>query len=406
MDSWARFTIEHARFSGLLLSAVLLAGLAVYATQPRQEDPEVTVRNAQVVTQFPGMAPERVEQLITRPIENAIKEIEAVEDIESISMTGISLVTLKVHDRYFELDPIWTDLRNKMDDLQPALPSGTEGPLVSDDYGRVAVVTLALTGTEYTMVELNEVTKDLKDSLGALPLVARVDLHGVQDERIWLEFDPSFMAQFELTPEAIVSAMRGQNVILPGGAVNAAGQNVVIEPSGDFRSVDDIRNLAIETGDGYLVYLQDLASIRRAYVDPPKSPAYYNDQPAIVLGISMIPASNVVDNGVVIAEDISQRLNAGVSRLEAVLATPKILASPLLTSSLTTVVAFLPLVLIDDQTGEFLRSLGQVLALALLSSWVLAVAVTPAFCHWFLPVRVDGGQDVKSGYETGAYTFY
>lgn len=491
MDNLTRFTITHARFSGLLIAALLLGGFAVFATQPRQEDPEITIRSAQVVTRFPGLSPERMEQLITRPIEDKIKEISEIVDIESISMTGLSIVTPVAHNRYFEMDPIWTDLRNKMDDLQPRLPEGAHGPFVNDDYGRVAVVTLALTGTDFPMAELREVALDLRDSLSALPLVARVDLFGIQDEQIWLEFDASFIAQFDLTPSAIVDALRGQNVVLPGGTVNAAGQRVVIEPSGDFRSVDEIRNLSIETDDGDVVYLQDLASVHRAYVDPPETPAFFNSQPAIVLGVSMIPSSNVVelgrqvaarldtlrprlpvgmqlevaifqpdlvqasisnatnnllqtmgvvlvvvmlflgwrsglivgamipltmmitligmaiwgielhrisiaaiivalgllvDNGVVVAEDIRKRLDAGASRLDAALATPKALAVPLLTSSLTTVIAFLPLVLIEDSSGEFLRSLGQVLALALLASWVLAIAVTPALCYWFLSV--------------------
>ena len=511
MDKLAWFIISHARFSGLLIAAILIGGLVAYTTQPRQEDPEITLRSAQVVTLFPGLSPERMEQLITRPIEDKIKELSEIKDIKSVSMTGLSIVAPEVDARYTDMEPIWADLRNKMDDLRPSLPEGAQGPVVNDDYGRVAVITLALTGTDYTMAELNEVARDLKESLSALSLVARVDLFGVQDERIWLEFDPHFMAQFGLTPSAIVAALRGQNVVLPGGTVNAAGQRVVIEPSGDFRSVDEIRNLAIETGDGELVYLQDLASIRRAYVDPPESLAFYDNRPAIVLGVSMVPASNVVelgrqvtarvqtlqallpvgmqldvaifqpdlvqasvnsatnnllqtmavvlvvvmlflgwrtglivgamvpltmmvtligmfiwgielhrvsiaaiivalgllvDNGVVIAEDIRQRMDAGVDRLEAVLATPRTLAVPLLTSSFTTVIAFLPLVVISDSTGEFLRSLGQVLALALLTSWVLAIAVIPALCYWFL--SSGSGTDVvtSNAYDSPASRFY
>lgn len=510
MDKFAHFTITHVRFSILLIIAVLVTGLVVFATQPRQEDPEITLRGAQIITKYPGMSPERIEKLITRPIEDKIKEISEIKDIESISMTGLSIVTPEAHPNYYDMQPIWEDLRNKMDDLQPSLPEGTQGPFVNDDYGRVAVVTLALTGPDYTMAELKEVAKDLKDSLSALSLVARVELHGVQDERIWLEFDPNFMAQFNLNPNAIVTALRGQNIVLPGGDVNADGQRIVIEPSGDFRSVDDIRNVAISTDNDDIVYLQDLATVRRGYVEPLETPAFFNNQPAIVLGISMVPSSNVVelgkqvkshlaamrpllpvgmqlntaifqpdlvqesisnatnnllqtmivvlvvvmlflgwrtglivgsmvpltmmmaligmliwgielhrisiaaiivalgllvDNGVVIAEDIRRRLDEGVDRLEAALATPRTLAIPLLTSSLTTVLAFLPLVLIDDATGEFLRSLGQVLALALLASWVLAISVTPALCYWFLnPSKTNDNTQVS--YNSLVYKIY
>lgn len=489
MDKLARFAIEQTRFTTLLIFSLVVAGLAVYQTQPRQEDPEIKVRGAQVVAQFPGLAPERVEQLLIRPIEEAIKEIPEIDDIKSLAMTGTAIIQPEVDIRYDDLEPIWAQLRNKMDDLQPSLPDGTQGPFVNDDFGRVAVVTLALTGPDYSMFELSEIAEDVRDELSTLPLVARSDLYGIQDEYIWLELNPDFMAQLDLTSTAIVQAMRSQNVVMSGGMINADGQNVVVEPSGDFQSVEQIMNLPISTADGGLVYLRDLATIRRSYIDPPKSPAYYNNEPAIVIGVSMVTSSNVVelgnqitasladirprlpvgmnldvaifqpdlvqasvssatsnllqtmvvvlvvvmlflgwrtglivgamvpltmmmtlvgmsvwgielhrisiaaiivalgllvDNGVVIAEDIRQRLDKGESRLDAVLATPRTLAVPLLTSSLTTVIAFMPLVLIEDSTGEFLRSLGQVLSLALLASWLLSIMVTPAMCYWFL----------------------
>ncbi len=297
MDRLARFAIGHARFSLLLVASVLVGGLAVFSTQPRREDPEITVRTAQVVTLAPGLSPERIEQLITRPIEDAIKRIPEVDEIESISMTGRSIVTPSVDSRFDDMTPIWAKLRSEMDDLSPRLPDGTQGPLVNDDFGRVAVVTLALTGVDYSMAELGEVARELRDELGALPLVARVDLYGAQDERVWLEFDPPFLAQFDVDPAQVVSSLQSQNVVLPGGTINAAGDTIVVEPSGDFRSVEEIRNLVIATGTGELLYLRDIATVRRGYADPPESPAIFNGQPAIVLGVSMIEASNVVALG-------------------------------------------------------------------------------------------------------------
>jgi multidrug efflux pump subunit AcrB len=486
MDKFARFVIERARFSLLLVISVLVAGLVVYQTQPRQEDPEIKLRGAQVVAQFQGMSPERVEQLLIRPIEEAIKEIPEIKEIKSLAMTGTAIISPEVDSQYDDLDPIWATLRNKMEDLQASLPDGTQGPFVNDDFGRVAVVTLALTGNDFSMAELADVAEDVSDSMSTLPLVARTDLYGVQEETIWLELDPDFMAQLDLTTTAIVQAIRGQNVVMSGGTINADGQNLVIEPSGDFES------------------------ITRSYNDPPRSPAYFNNQPAIVLGISMVTSSNVVelghqvterlatlrpqlpvgmnldvaifqpdlvedsvssatsnllqtvvvvlvvvmlflglrtglivgamvpltmmvtlvgmsiwgielhrisiaaiivalgllvDNGVVVAEEIRQRLDNGVDRLEAALATPRSLAIPLLTSSLTTVVAFMPLVLIQDTTGEFLRSLGQVLAIALLASWLLSITITPAMCYWFLDDKI-ADEKVEASSEGAAYSLY
>jgi multidrug efflux pump subunit AcrB len=512
MDKLTHFAIANGRFTWLLITAIVLAGTAVYLTQPRQEDPEITIRTAQVVTRLPGLSPERIEQLVTRPVEDQIKTISEVKEITSLSTTGLSIVTPEVAARFNDTKPIWADLRNKMDDLATRLPEGTIGPQVNDDYGRVAVVTLALTGQDFTLAELYSVARNVRDAISALELVARVDLFGVQQEKIWIEVDAAFMAQFGLSPEKIVSALRGQNVVLPGGTIDADGIDIVIEPSGDFRSLTDIRRVAVEAANGQVVYLEDLATIRRGYTDPQNAPAFYNGQPAIVLGVSMVAKSNVVelgrqvksslaqlrselplgmsldiaifqpdlvqasvrnasenllqtigvvllvvmialglrtglivgamvpltmmatlvgmslwgielhrvsiaaiivalgllvDNGVVIAEDIKKRLDLGAERLEAALATPRSLAVPLLTSSLTTVAAFMPLVLIEGGSGEFLKSLGQVLAVALLSSWFIGITVIPAFCYWFLPKTA--GKHLKSAdasYDATPYRIY
>lgn len=516
MNGPARFAIHHSRFTWLLIFATTLGGLVVFASQPRQEDPEVVIRSAQVVVQAPGLSPQRIEQLVTKPIEEKLKTVSEIETIKSISMPGLAIVTPEVASSFTDMDPIWADVRNKMDDLAPQLPEGAVGPMVNDDYGRVTVITLALSGSDYSMADLYGAGRDIRDVLNKLPLVARVDLYGVQDEQIWIEFDSGFLAQFGLDPAQVASSLRAQNIVLPGGTVDVGGQNMVIEPSGDFTSVQDIRNVAIETQDGQVVYLEDLAEIRRGYEDPADAPAFFNGKPALVIGVSMVSKSNVVelgkqvnealdeiqgtlplgmdldvpifqpdlvkasvksatvnlmqtvgvvlvivmlalglrtglivgamvpltmmatligmslwgielhrisiaaiivalgllvDNGVVIAEDIKKRMDAGTDRLEAVLATPKALALPLLTSSLTTVAAFMPLVLIEGGTGEFLKALGQVLAIALLTSWVIAIAVIPAFCFWFLPKQdpaktADGGAGVAEDYSSKGYQVY
>ncbi|MBL4623024.1 MAG: efflux RND transporter permease subunit, partial [Immundisolibacteraceae bacterium] len=515
MDKLTQFTLQNARFTWLLIIVLIAGGSATYLTQPRQEDPELITRVAQVVTRMPGVAPERIEQLITRPIEERIKTIAEIKQISSISMTGLSLVTAEVRPQYQQMDPIWNRLRNKMDDLSAELPSGSDGPHVNDDYGRLSVVTLALTGADFSMSELDQLARQVRDQLNVLSLVASVDLFGVQQERVWIEFDAAFSAQFGVNPSMIISALNSQNVILPGGHVEANGQNIVIEPSGDFQSIEDIRQVAIDIGGGQLVYLEDLAMVRRAYVEPAESPAFYNGQPAIVLGVSMVKKSNVVelgqqvtaelaqitpqlplgvsldvvifqpdlvqasvsgavvnllqtvavvlavvmlflgwqsglivgvmvpltmfatligmsvwgielhrisiaaiivalgllvDNGVVIVEQIRNQLDAGDSKLEASLAPVRSLALPLLTSSFTTVAAFLPLMLIDGGSGEFLRSLGQVVMLALLSSWLIAITIVPAFCYWFLPASaaVISTQNDNSPVEKSApaYAFY
>ena len=516
MGSLAQYAIANGRFTVFVLVAIIFAGLGVYMSLPSQEDPEITIRVAGVTASFPGMSAERVEQLITKPIEEAVKEMEEVKEISSKSMTGFSIVTVSLHDRYFDLDPIWTTLRNKMADLKGSLPDGTSGPFVDDAQGVVASATFALTGADYSMAELRKIARFLRDRIGSLSLVSQVDLFGVQEERIWLQTQPEVLNQLGIAPANVIAALTGQNIILPGGTILADGIQIPIEPSGNFETVEQIRNVPLDIPDGGLIYLRDIFDITRGYVDPLKKPVLFDGKPAIVLAVSKSDGINIsdfstelltavemwrhelplgvsldlstyqppfveksiedattnllqtiatvlvvvilflglrtgvivgsivpltilavligmmvwsiplhrisiaaivialgllVDNAIVVAENIKRRLDSGADRLEACLAAPAELGMPLLTSSLTTIFAFLPLYLAENVVGEFVRSLSQVMILALLSSWFLSIAVTPALCYWFLKeTPLAPGDTLKAVearlYEGRLYTVY
>ncbi|WOF75133.1 efflux RND transporter permease subunit [Parvibaculaceae bacterium PLY_AMNH_Bact1] len=510
MGNIAAYAIRNGRFTLFALIALAATGIAIYFSHPSQEDPEVTIRTAVVTAYFPGMSAERIEQLIVKPIEETAKQISEVTDMTSTASTGAAMVKVEVGDKYFDLDPIWTDLRNKMNDLTPSLPSGTSGPYVNDDFGRVAVATLALTGADYSMAELRQVARDLRDAIGALPLVSQVDLYGIQDEQIWLTADQTYMDQLGLSQQAVIAALTGQNVILPGGSIAANGQRITIEPSGSFTSVDEIRDLPLELPEGGIVYIRDIFDVERGYVDPPSRPTQFNGVPSLMLGVAMVNGSNIaefgvalealladleedlplgmalefatyqpplvaaavsdatnnllqtiatvlvvvilflgvrtglivgsivplailaalvgmslweiplhrisiaaiiialgllVDNGIVIAEDIKRRMEDGVDRLEACVGAPRELGMPLLSSSLTTILAFMPLYLAEDVTGEYVGALAQVLFLALIASWFLSIAITPTLCFWLLDGDLKRGEGTDV-YDSAPYRFY
>lgn len=510
MGNIAAYAIRNGRFTLFALIALVMAGFGTYLTHPSQEDPEITMRSAVVTAYFPGMSAERIEQLVVKPIEEAAKQISEVTDITSTASTGFASITVEVGPKYFDLDPIWSSLRNKMEDLKQDLPSGTSGPFVNDDFGRVSVATLALTGSDFSMAELHNTARDIRDGIGALPLVSRVDLFGVQEERIWLIADQAYIDQLGVSPQAVITALKGQNVILPGGSIAADGRRIVIEPSGNFEGIEEVGDVPFSLPNGGIVYVRDLFTIERGYVDPPERPSYYNGQPSVMLGVAMVSGSSIsefgialeaqvagvraelplgmnldystyqpplvavavadatnnllqtiatvlvvvilflgmrtglivgsivplailcalvgmslwgiplhrisiaaiiiglgllVDNGIVVAEDIKRRMEEGSERLAACLASPQELGMPLLSSSLTTILAFMPLYLAEDAVGEFVGSLAQVLFLALMSSWVLSMAVTPTLCYWFLPEK-KANADVSATFETPIYRFY
>lgn len=171
------FTYRKSVFMVLFL--LLVNGVIAYFTLPAQEDPTITVRQAVVTTSFPGMAPKRVEQLITRTIEREIRKVPEVEKLTSTSATGVSVIHVEIYDRYFNLDNIWQDVRNKVRDAQVNLPQGTRTPHINDSFGDVSVVTLALTADGFSMGEMADIGKHIRDNLYSVKGTKKVEILGV-----------------------------------------------------------------------------------------------------------------------------------------------------------------------------------------------------------------------------------
>ncbi|WP_299615284.1 efflux RND transporter permease subunit [Pelagibius sp.] len=231
------FALDNSRVTALVVVLLAIVGLLSFTSFPSKEDPEVTVREAVVAAYFPGMSPERVENLITRKLEKQIRRIPEVKKIKSSSKTGIAIVHVVVYDKFFEMAPIWQNLRNKMAEVRTSLPQGTIGPFVNSDFGDVNVATIALTAKGFSFEEMRKVARDIRDELYAVEGIRRVELHGVQRERIFLETTNARLARYGLSPDDLVATLEAQNIILPGGRVEIGGYGVVIEPSGNFDSI-------------------------------------------------------------------------------------------------------------------------------------------------------------------------
>ncbi|MDH3232140.1 MAG: efflux RND transporter permease subunit, partial [Alphaproteobacteria bacterium] len=508
------FALDRTRMAIILVAGILLGGAFTFLSYPSAEDPTITIRTAQVTARYPGMSARRVEDLITRKLEERIREIPEVDTIKSTSKAGVSIITVEVFDRYFDLQPIWQNLRNKMENVKSELPEGTRGPSVNDDYGLVAVTTLMLTKTPgFTNAEWRRTARDLRIQLNSVKGVKRVELSGVPEERIYLEFKSARLAQYGLNPADLVQTLQRQNIIRPGGTITSRGTEILVEPTGAYTNVRDIGNTVIFLPSSKQVaYLRDVAVVRRAAIDPPNQLAYFNGQPAIVIAISMIEGENIVafgarlrqrmallqnrlpwgyvlhtatyqparvdaaikdfssnlyqtiaivlvvvmvflglrtglivgaavpltmllaiiimrlsgvelqrmsiaaliislgmlvDNGIVVAEDIKRRLEMGAERRAACLDAGRVLAVPLLTSSLTTILAFSPLLLAENVTGEYMRSLATVVLITLLCSWFLAMFATPLFAYYFVRVKPkESGSGVDDTFDGAFYEGY
>ena len=249
----------------LVLVAFLMGfGAWSYFSLPAQEDPAITIREAVVTTAYPGLAPERVEALVTKPLEHAIRRMPEVEEIRSSSMQGLSIIHVEVHDRFFELDQIWDDLRAEVGRAAALLPEGAGLPVVADDVGDVAVVTIALRSPDHAPAEMGEMATHVRDRLYAEPGVKSVEIVGRQPERITIEAGDARLAGLGLSPDAIAGALAAQNIIRPGGGIDLGSRALLIEPTGDYRSVEAIGETLIpvpgrDGSGGGTVPLRDVA---------------------------------------------------------------------------------------------------------------------------------------------------
>lgn len=260
------FAIQANRITILVLVGIPLIGLLVFLNYPRQEDPSIEIRQAIVTASHPGMKVYQVEDLITRTLEEKIREIGEVDDVWSSSQDGRTTIYVEVDDWVAgpEIKRVWQMLRNKMSDAVPELPEGTNGPLVNDEFGLTALATIALWSDGFSPEEMRRVARDARRQLDSLAGVERIELFGLQPERIFLTASNTRLAGLGIPPQAIVDKLQAQNVILPGGTINAAGQSVRIEASGTFDSVTEIEDVLVPIpGSEKTIALKDIVEVVR-----------------------------------------------------------------------------------------------------------------------------------------------
>jgi multidrug efflux pump subunit AcrB len=307
-----RLGLERSRFTVTVMAGLLVFGIALYPNFPKREDPIVVIRTAVVSAQFPGMAPKRMENLVAVPIERKIRELAEVKDVRTLATEGSLIIYVDLKDEVGNVNATWQRLRDKMDDVKVELPNGTLGPFVNSDFGDVAIATAAITAEGFSFREMKDAAEDFRKKLYQLQGVAKVDLLGIQDERVWLEIDTRKLGSVGVQLNALIKDLQAQNVVLPSGNIDADGTRVLLETSGDFPNVRAIETMLTRVGTtGSLVRLSDLVTVRRGYVSPKVKPIYFNGRSAVVLGIVMQPDQDVTQLG--------ERLRAAARNYEATL---------------------------------------------------------------------------------------
>ena len=310
----AEFTIKNRLLSVIVILITLFGGWSAYKNMPRFEDPEFTIRIAQIITQYPGASPTEVAEEVAEPLETALQQLQEVDVINSTSSDGICEIKVEIKYEFSkdksDLALIWNKVRNKMKDAEGSLPPGASAPVVYDDFGDVYGIYYLLTGEGYTAAELRRYAKELQSELLLVDGVAKVELKGESQEAIFVEISRQSIANLGLSISSIYSILSQQNAVVSAGNLKVGEQRIVIDPSGAIDSVEAIENLLVAPGaDGQLIYLKDIANVWRGYTTPPRQIIRYNGQPAISMGISNVQGANVVKMGVAVNAKIADSLS-------------------------------------------------------------------------------------------------
>jgi multidrug efflux pump subunit AcrB len=488
----AQFAIKKKVITIVLTLVMLGGGFISFTKLGMLEDPEFTIKDALVVTPYPGASATEVEEEVTDQLELAVQQMGQLDEVTSRSEPGMSTLTVSMRTNYdkYSLPQVWDELRRKVNDAQGQLPPGAGPSIVLDDYGDVYGVFLAVTGAEYSYAELKEYVKMLRRELLLAEDVAKIDTFGMRDEALFIELDRDRMARLGVPPQTIQQALQAKNMVADAGKVRVGTELITIETTGTFLKVEQFNNLLLPIpGSQKHIYLKDIAGITRGYIEPPSTLMRYDGRPGIGIGIStrlggnavvmgkavqkrldelqektplgieissisfqsdtvtesirgfvvnlleavaiviivlmlfmglrsaaiigfvlvvtiaatfifmlsntvslerislgalIIALGMLVDNAIVVIDGMGVKIKQGMEAKAAAITVVKQTAIPLLGATAIAILAFAAIGTSNDSTGEFCKSLYQVILYSLSLSWVTAVTITPLLGVMFL----------------------
>jgi len=509
---FAAIAIKNRVVTLVMAVVMLAAGMSAFDNMSRLEDPEFTIKDALVMTPYPGASAEEVEQEVSDYLEIAVQQLGQLDRVVSKSDRGLSTLTVTIKNNYDAetLPQVWDELRRKIGDAVGGLPAGAGQPIVIDDYGDVYGVFVAVTADGYTYAELKSYVDLLRRELLLVDDVGKITTYGERTEAIYISFDRDRMSQLGISASEIVDDLLQKNLVTDSGRVRVGSEFIAIEPTGGLSAIEQFEELIIRGDGGQQIVLRNVATIQRDYVDPQNTILRFDGKLSIGLGISTIAGGNVVtmgealrvrmleleeqrpvgmdfgvvsmqsdavataisgfvvslmqavaivivvlllfmglrsglligaillvtivgsfvflnpmgvalerislgaliialgmlvDNAIVIVDGILIRMQKGENPEQAASEVVKQSAWPLLGATIIAILAFAAIGTSDDSTGEFCRSLFQVVMVSLLLSWVTAVTITPLLCVMFLkPPEKNQGQ--VDPYGSGFYLKY
>ncbi len=509
----ARYIYRHSRYFTLFIVCVIAVGITSFRSIARQEDPTLTNFVGSITTFYPGATPDRVETLITRPLEDELRKIPEIDELWSTSTSGVSLTTIRLFDTLSEeaLELAWSEIRDAMAEASRQFPAGAGEPDFDNDRmsSFTAIVALSTEGAgDMPLSMLGRLAEDFADRARNLPYTRLVEIFGEPREEIRVEIDETALVSRGLSLRQVAAALQAADAKTSAGRASGSGTDMLIELSGDFDSMERIRQVIVNTSaSGSATRIADIARVYKGAVSPPPALALAQGRPAILVGATMMSGKQVdvwsdsfnemvnefrresaaglklevsydqsryaetrladvgknlamgvvlvilvllftlgwraavvvaiilplcglisitvmermglalhqmsvsglivalgllVDGSIVMTDEVRKRLLEGRSGIESITSSVHRLRIPLVSSAVTTVLAFMPMAIVAGPAGDFVGSIAQAVIIMLATSTLLALVITPVLAAWLLP-RKSGDRHnwFISGAESG-----
>ncbi|HEY1393563.1 MAG TPA: efflux RND transporter permease subunit [Methylibium sp.] len=300
----SRWALEHAPLTRYLMVVLMVLGIAAYFQLGQDEDPPFTFRAMVVSAYWPGATAQQMAEQVTDKIERTLQEAPYADKIRSYTKPGESLTIFQLKDSSppKEVSNAWYQVRKKIGDMRSTLPQGVLGPVFNDEFGDVYGSIYALSADGFSAEELRQFAEQVRSRLLHVPDVAKVQLFGVQDEKIFIEISQKRLAQLGIDFNQVIAQLGAQNAVEGAGVLDAAGDNVQVRVGGQFDSVEDLRAFPIRavdpaTGQASSLRLGDIADIKRSYIDPPSVKVRHQGKEVVAMGISMAKGGDIIELG-------------------------------------------------------------------------------------------------------------
>ena len=348
LTEWA---LNHKQFIYFFIALFFIAGIVSYNNLGRMEDPDFTIKQMVVTVAWPGATARQMEEQVTDKIEKKLQDLPGLDYLKSYSSPGITVIYVNLKDTVLQKDvrSRWLEARNMVNDMKSTLPSGVTDPMFNDRFDEVYGVVYALTGDGYTYEEMREKAEKIRRILLDVPSVKKIQLLGVQTEKIYIEMENSKLSQLGIDPNLIISTLQAQNAMSASGMIETASDNVYLRATGMFEHLEDIQSLPIQA-NGRSFRLGDIAKITRAYAEPTDPKFFYNGQPALGITLAMEPGGNILTLGKNLEKiiiQIKKELPAGLE-IHQTVNQPKV---------------------VETSIDEFIKSLAEAIIIVLIVSF-------------------------------------